>query len=170
MMRHLWLQQQMLCMLFVCLGRVGSWVWPLRGLYSRMEAVVLHGGVVGPWRTGGKSVSWQGPSNCWVCDSSVPLLMQWMSAADYYAVGYTDSGSDLALVHSTISKTPETAVVRGWVVHNYSLGSLMLLTLGVWGYGLLVGRRVFWGAVADTCSYERCRPGACKHKMVVVAR
>jgi hypothetical protein len=57
-------------------------------------------------------------------------------AVAYFAVGYTDSGGDLMLVHSTISKLLVTAVC-GWVVYNYSLGSLMLLTWGsVRGYGL----------------------------------
>lgn len=36
-------------------------------------------------------------------------------AVAYYAVGYTDSGLDLALLHSTISKLLVTAVwVGGW--------------------------------------------------------
>jgi hypothetical protein len=104
----------------VCLW-VGS-----RGLYSRMEAVVLHGGVVSSCTV--SKLFWQGPSNCWVCKSSVPLLMlQWMAVC-YYAVGYTDSGDDLTLVHSTISKLSEGGVcacvfacVCVWVVHNYHL-------------------------------------------------
>lgn len=104
-----------------------------------MEAVVLHGGVVGPCTV--SKLLWQGPSNCWVCKSSVPLLMlQWMAVC-YYAVGYTDSGGDLMLVHSTISKHRRLCVcvcvclhVCGWVVYNYSLVSPTMLT---WSVGVM---------------------------------
>jgi hypothetical protein len=73
-----------------------------------MEAAVLLGGVVGSCTV--SKLIWQGPSNCWVCKSSVPLLMLQCMAVCHYAVGYTDSGDDFTFVHSTISKPSEGGV------------------------------------------------------------
>lgn len=118
-------------------------MWVSRGSVQQDGAVVLHRGVRGLVRAPavGKQSLWQGPSNCWVLQSSsVPLLMLAAMYACFAAVGFTDSGITM-LVHSTISKPLLTAGCVGWVVHNYSLVALMLLTWSVGGVMVWLGSR-----------------------------
>lgn len=55
----------------------------------------------------------------------------------YYAVGYTD-GSPLRLCTARMHNSSD-GCVGGWVVYNYSLGSLAVLTWGRVGVMMVVG-------------------------------